>query len=189
MFKLTAVKSIRPNLIKAVSMKRDTTISALFHGIISSNVSFVTDMERADLADFDSTLRVLLPIAWDAKAEKYGFSAKKADDSADKLALDIHEMRRNYKDGDAVQRENLIEQFYQAVMAYDGANRKAVKEKELTADELSMQLLGKVKLIVTKAKESGIKDETILDMLAGMGVNVTGYVPVLERAVKPANAA
>ena len=45
-FKLTAAGSIREALGDVVEAKRNITISALFHGLISSNVSWATFMQR-----------------------------------------------------------------------------------------------------------------------------------------------
>lgn len=77
-FKLTAAGSIRKALGDVVEAKRNITISALFHGLISSNVSWATDMQRSDAADFDMVLRTLLPIKFNKESGKYEFNAKAA---------------------------------------------------------------------------------------------------------------
>ena len=55
-FKLTAAGSIRKALGDVVEAKRNITISALFHGLVSSNVSWATDMQRSDAADLRGVL-------------------------------------------------------------------------------------------------------------------------------------
>ena len=79
-FKLTAAAGIRKALSGVVEAKRNITISALFHGLISSNVSWATDMQRSDAADFDMVLRTLLPIKFNKDSGK---------DCADKLEDNI----------------------------------------------------------------------------------------------------
>ena len=51
-FKLTAAAGIRKALSGVVEAKRNITISALFHGMVNSNVAWATDMQRSDAADF-----------------------------------------------------------------------------------------------------------------------------------------
>lgn len=58
-FKLTAAGSIRKALGDVVEAKRNITISALFHGLISSNISWATDMQRSDADAFDIPMRAI----------------------------------------------------------------------------------------------------------------------------------
>lgn len=44
--KLIAVGKIKASLGAAVELKRNTTISALFHGVVCGNVAFATEMTR-----------------------------------------------------------------------------------------------------------------------------------------------
>lgn len=46
-FKLTAAGSIRKALGNIVEAKRNVTISALFHGLISGDISWATGMQRS----------------------------------------------------------------------------------------------------------------------------------------------
>lgn len=180
-FKLVAVGSIKASLVKAVDLKRNTTISALFHGLVNNNVSFVTGMRKEDMADFDSVLRMLLPVAWDAKNDLYVFSDKRAAKSAEKLALPLYEMRQQFKHGDKASREEIVQEFFKLVMEYYDANQVQVKTKELSPEEIKGSVLTKVKNQVKAAKDAGVSDTELLDMLAGLGVDVSGYVSVLQR--------
>lgn len=180
-FKLVAVGSIKANLAKAVELKRNTTISALFHGMVANNVSFVTDMRKEDMADFDTVLRQLLPVAWDKANNRYGYSDKKAISGAEKMGLDLFGLRQQFKHGDKASREEIVQVFFGVVMDYYNANEAEKKGNDLTAEDKAKQALSKIKSGVKAAKEQGATDAEILDMLAGLGVNVTGYVPVLER--------
>lgn len=181
MFKLIAVGAIRTNLTKAVELKRNTTISALFHGIVSNNVSFVSDMVKADMADFDTVLRQLLPVQWDKANERYAYSEKRALSAADKLGLPLFELRGNFKEASKVEREQIVQDFHASVMAYYTANAAAKKEQDLDSDKAGEKALAKIKSGVKAALDAGTDATAILDMLAGMGVDVAGYVPVLER--------
>lgn len=181
MFKLIAVGAIRTNLTKAVELKRNTTISALFHGIVSNNVSFVSDMVKADMADFDTVLRQLLPVQWDKTNERYAYSEKRALSTAEKLDLPLFELRGNFKEASKVEREKIVQDFHAAVMAYYTANAAAKKEQDLDSDKAGEKAMAKIKSGVKAALDAGTDATAILDMLAGMGVDVAGYVPVLER--------
>lgn len=181
MFKLIAVGAIRTNLTKAVELKRNTTISAMFHGIVSNNVSFVTDMTKADMADFDTVLRQLLPIGWDKANERYTYSDKKALAAADKLGLALGDVRQAFKDADKAGRDVIVQDFHASVMAYYAANAEAKKAADLDSDKAGEKALAKIKSGVKAALDAGTDATFILDMLAGMGVDVAGYVPVLER--------
>lgn len=181
MFKLIAVGAIRTNLTKAVELKRNTTISALFHGIVSNNVSFVSDMVKADMADFDTVLRQLLPVQWDKANARYAYSEKRALSAADKLDLPLFELRGNFKEASKVEREKIVQDFHASVMAYYTANAAAKKEQDLDGDKAGEKAMAKIKSGVKAALDAGTDATAILDMLAGMGVDVAGYVPVLER--------
>lgn len=182
MFKLIAVGAIRTNLTKAVELKRNTTISAMFHGIVSNNVSFVTGMTKTDMADFDTVLRQLLPVQWDKQNERYGYSDKKALSAADKLGLDLIALRSDFKAANKEQREALVQDFHAAVMAFYNATAEAKKQQDLDGDDKAGEkALAKIKSGVKAAMDAGTDATAILDMLAGMGLDVAGYVPVLER--------
>lgn len=182
MFKLIAVSAIRTNLTKAVELKRNTTISALFHGIVSNNVSFASDMVKTDMADFDTVLRQLLPVQWDKANERYAYSEKRALAAADKLGLALFELRGNFKEASKVEREAIVQDFHAAVMAYYNATAEAKKQQDLDGDDKAGEkALAKIKSGVKAALDAGTDATAILDMLAGMGVDVAGYVPVLER--------
>lgn len=181
MFKLIAVGSIRSNLTKAVELKRNTTISALFHGVVSNNVSFVSDMVKADMADFDTVLRQLLPVAWDKVNSRYTYSDKKALAAAEKLNLPLYEIRENFKSADKAGRDAIVQDFHVAVTAYYADHAEAKRTADLDADKLGERAIAKIKSGVKAALGAGTDATFILDMLVGMGVDVAGYVPVLER--------
>lgn len=180
-FKLTAVGSIKSTLAGIVEAKKNVTISALFHGLVSSNTSFATDMKREDAADFDTVLRQLLPIQWNKDAGQYQFSDKKCFKSAEKLGLTLEHFRAEFKAGDTAKRAELVQQFYEVCSAYYDVNAAAKKADDLDADAQRLQALSRVKAGIKAAKESGITDTELLDLLVGMGVKVQEYVPALER--------
>lgn len=181
-FKLIAPKSIRAQLSKAVTLKREVTISALFHGLVSSNVAFAFDMKKEDAADFDTVLRQLLPIIFDKKMNGYKFDDKKAFKSAETLGIALDTVRANFKQGDEAVRDALIQSFYDAVMTYYNANAAAKKADDLTADDKRMNALSKIKSGVKAAKDNGATDRDIVDMLLAMGVDVSGALVVLPVA-------
>lgn len=180
-FKLTAVGSIKSTLAGIVEAKKNVTISALFHGMVSSNTSFATDMKREDAADFDTVLRQLLPIQWNKDAGQYQFSDKKAFKSAEKLGLTLEHFRSQFKTGDKAARAALVQQFYEVCIKYYNENAQAKKDADLSADELRGKALARIKAGVQAAKSQGCSDTEILDMLAGLGIKVEEYVSVLER--------
>lgn len=182
MFTLIAVKAIPAQLTKAVTLKRDVTISALFHGLISSNVAFTTGMKKADAADFDTVLRQLLPIKFDKKSDGYQFNGKKAFESAAVLGIDLEAIRATYKDGDVVARDGIVQHFYEAAMAYYNANAESKKNDDLTADDKRNNALTRIKAGVKAAKDNGATDRDIVDMLIAAGVDVSGALVVLPKA-------
>lgn len=181
-FKLIAVKAIPAQLTKAVTLKRDVTISALFHGLISSNVAFTTGMKKADAADFDTVLRQLLPIKFDKKSDGYRFDGKKAFGSATTLDIDLEELRAHFKDGDADARTVVVQEFYDAAMVYYNANAEAKKNDDLSADARRNNALTRIKAGVKAAKDNGATDRDIVDMLIAAGVDVSGALVVLPQA-------
>lgn len=180
-FKLIAPKSIRTQLTKAVNLKRDVTISALFHGLISSNVAFAFDMQREDAADFDTVLRQLLPITFDKKMNGYKFDDKKAHKTAEILEIDLNLTRCQYKDNPAW-RDTIVDGFYERVMAYYNANAAAKKSADLSADDKRANALMKIKSGVKAAKDNGATDRDIVDMLLAMGVDVSGALVIMPVA-------
>lgn len=178
-FKLIALKSIRSQLTKAVTLKREVTISALFHGLVASNVAFAFDMKREDAADFDTVLRQLLPISFDKKMNGYKFDDKKAFKSAEALGIDLQAVRADFKAADEAGRAVLVQAFYDSVMAYYNANAAAKKADDLTADDKRANALSKIKAGVKAAKDNGATDRDIVDMLLGMGVDVSGALVIM----------
>lgn len=179
MFKLIALKSIRTQLTKAVVLKRDVTISAMFHGVVCSNVAFAHGMQREDAADFDTVLRQLLPIKFDKKLGDYTFDDKKAIKTAETLGIDITAVRAEFKDADANAREAIVQAFYDACMAFYDANAKAKKSDDLSTDDKRMNALSKIKAGIKAAKDNGATDRDIVDMLVSMGVQVQAALMVL----------
>lgn len=180
-FKLITVQSIPAQLTKAVTLKRDVTISALFHGLVSSNVAFTTGMKREDAADFDTVLRQLLPIKYDKKSEGYHFDGKKAFASAVKLDLDLEQLRSLYRE-EVERRDEVIQLFYDRVMEFYNANAASKKQADLTADDKRLGALSKIKAGIKAAKDNGATDRDIVDLLLGLGVDVTGALTVLPEA-------
>lgn len=184
MFKLIALKSIRAQLSKAVVLKREVTISALFHGMVSSNVAFASDMQKEDAADFDTVLRQLLPIKFDKKMNGYTFDDKKAFKSSEVLGIDLQAVRADFKAADEAGRAALVQAFYDNVMAYYTAHAAAKKADDLTADDKRANAISKIKAGVKAAKDNGATDRDIVDMLISMGVNVSGALLVLPEPVQ-----
>ena len=182
-FKLTAAGSIRKALGDVVEAKRNITISALFHGLISSNVSWATDMQRSDAADFDMVLRTLLPIKFNKETRRYEFAAKKCYASAEKLGIELDSMRLDYKQADKQGREVLVASFYSSCMALYAAEAEQVKNGALDADAVRLQALGRVKNAIKKAKETGVSDAELVSMLVSQGVDVRA---VLDATLKVA---
>lgn len=181
-FKLTAANGIRKALADVVEAKRNITISALFHGLISSNVAWATDMKRTDAADFDVVLRTLLPIKFDKENQKYVFNAKKCYASAEALGLELDTMRLDYKQADKQGREVIVASFYSSCMALYAAQAEEAKDNALNADQLRLGALQRVKNAVKKAKETGASDADLVSMLISQGVDVR---KVLETALAP----
>lgn len=181
-FKLIAVKSIPAQLTKAVTLKRDVTISALFHGLVSSNVAYTTGMKKTDAADFDTVLRQLLPIKFDKKSEGYMFDGKKAFKSADTLNIDLETLRARYKAGDDSERANVLAEFYDAATTYYNANSEAKKAADLSADDKRENAMTRIKAGIKAAKDNGATDRDIVDMLIAAGVDVSGALVVLPKA-------
>lgn len=177
-FKLIAANNVRKTLAQAVEIKRNATISALFHGLVSSNVSWAKDMARTDAADFDVVLRVLLPIKFDKANGRYQFDNKKAFASAGKLALELESMRLDYRDADKAGREVIVQAFYDACMVYYTAQAESAKDNALSADELRLSALQRVKNSIKKAKEQGVSDAELVSMLIAQGVNVSAAMTV-----------
>lgn len=182
-FKLTAAAGIRKALSGVVEAKRNITISALFHGLISSNVSWATDMQRSDAADFDMVLRTLLPIKFNKETQRYEFAAKKCYASAEKLVIELDTMRLDYKQADKQGREVIVASFYSACMALYAAEAEQVKNDALDADAVRLQALGRVKSAIKKAKETGVSDADLVSMLVSQGVDVRA---VLDATLKVA---
>ena len=182
-FKLTAAGSIRKALGNIVEAKRNVTISALFHSLISGDISWATGMQRSDAADFDMVLRTLLPIKFDKEAGKYKFQAKKCYASAEKLGIELDTMRTDFKQADKQGREGIVASFYSACMALYNAEADKVKNDALDADAVRLQALGRVKNAIKKAKETGVSDADLVSMLISQGVDVRA---VLDATLKVA---
>lgn len=182
-FKLTAAGSIRKALGDVVEAKRNITISALFHGLISSNVSWATEMQRSDAADFDMVLRTLLPIKFNKESGKYEFNSKKCYASAEKLGIELDTMRLDYKQANKQGREVIVAGFYSSCMALYDAMAEQIKNDTLDADAVRLQALGRVKNAIKKAKETGVSDSDLVSMLISQGVDVRA---VLDATLKVA---
>lgn len=185
-FKLTTAASIRKALGDVVEAKRNITISALFHGLISSNVSWATEMKRTDAADFDVVLRTLLPIKFNKETQRYEFSAKKCYTSANALGIELDTMRLDYKQADKQGREVIVARFYSSCMALYAAQAEEAKGNSLDADALRLGALQRVKNAIKKAKETGASDAELVSMLVAQGVDVRS---VLEATIAPAETA
>lgn len=151
-FKLTAAGSIRKALGDVVEAKRNITISALFHGLISSNVSWATDMQRSDAADFDMVLRTLLPIKFNKESGKYEFNAKKCYASAEKLCIELDTMRLDYKQADKQGREVIVASFYSSCMALYAAEAEQVKNAHWVPIQCACKRWGALKTLSRRPK-------------------------------------
>ena len=185
-FKLIAVGNIQKTIRSAVEAKRNATISALFHGLVSSNVAFAADMRREDAADFDVTLRTLLPIRFNKEAGQYQFDQKKAFASAEKLGMGtlsmntLEQVRADYRNADKDQRDAMVQEFYGLCMDYYAAQSQAAKAASLDADALRDSAYNRVKSSIKKAKEQGVTDAALVELLIAQGVDVRA---VLEAVV------
>lgn len=188
-FKLTAAGSIRKALGDVVEAKRNITISALFHGLISSNVSWATEMKRTDAADFDVVLRTLLPIKFNKETQRYEFAAKKCYASADALGIELDTMRLDYKQADKHGCEVIVASFYSSCMALYAAQAEEAKGNSLDADALRLGALQRVKNALKKAKETGVSDAELVSMLVSQGVDVRAVLEATIAPVETANAA
>ena len=181
-FKLIAAANVRKTLAQAVEIKRNATISALFHGMISSNVSWATEMRREDAADFDVVLRTMLPIKFDKENQRYQFDNNKAFKSADKLEIELETVRLDYKNADKAGREVIVQAFYDSCMVYYAATEQEAKANSLDADQLRLNALASVKRSLKAAKEKGVSDADLVSLLISQGVDVRA---VLNAAVVP----
>lgn len=172
-FKLIAVNNIQKTIKAAVEAKRNATISALFHGVVSSNVSFAADMQREDAADFDVTLRVLLPIRYNKEARQYQFDQKKAFASAEKLGLlSLEQFRADYRNADKDARDSMVQAFYALCMKYYDEQAQAAKSNALDADAMRDNAFSRVKSSIKNAKEKGVTDAALVQLLIAQGVDV-----------------
>lgn len=171
-FKLVASKSLVTTLRKAVKIKFDCTVSAIFHGVFSSDVSFCKGMRRADAADFDTVLRVLIPITWDKKHEAYKFNRKMIASTASKLGyskVEFEELVRLYRDNKE-ERAGIIQSFYERCVDYYNKYEEDKKEKDLNAD-LGMKALAKVISGVKSALQNGVDVSTLVSKIVEAGVS------------------
>ncbi len=186
-FKLIAVNNIQKTIKAAVEAKRNATISALFHGLVSSNVAFAGDMQREDAADFDVVLRVLLPIRYNKEARQYQFDQKKAFASAEKLGIvGLDGIRANYRNADKDAREVIVQDFYAVCMAYYDAKAAEAKGNSLDADAQRDGAYNRVKSSVKNAKEKGVTDAALVELLIAQGVDVRAVLATLGNADKAA---
>lgn len=181
-FKLIAVSNIQKTIKAAVEAKRNATISALFHGLISSNVAFAADMQKEDAADFDVVLRVLLPIRYNKEARQYQFDQKKAFASAEKLGLMLEAMRASYRTADKEARDVIVQDFYSLCMAYYDAQAVAAKQNSLSADALRDNAFNRVKSSIKNAKEKGVTDAALVELLIAQGVDVRAILGAAKAA-------
>ncbi|QBP32903.1 gp3 [Shigella phage Buco] len=175
-FKLIAVNSLQKALKAAVDAKRNVTISALFHGLVSSNVAFAADMRKEDAADFDVVLRVLLPIRYNKEARQYQFDQKKAFASAEKLGLMLEAVRAEYRNADKAAREQIVQDFYSLCMSYYDDKATEAKSNSLDADALRDSAFNRVKSSIKNAKEKGVTDAALVELLIAQGVDVRGIL-------------
>lgn len=180
-FKLVASKSLVSTLKKAVQVKIDCTISAIFHGAVCNDVSYVKGMRRADAADFDTVLRVLIPVAWDKKHELYKFNKARIKDIASKLGFGIEEFeafKQAYKD-DKDGRDALVQDFYIRCVRYYNEFEEAKKNKDLEAD-LGMKALARVISGVKSALANGVDVTTLVSKIIEAGVSRQDIKTVLD---------
>ena len=172
--KQTAAKNIAKSLRTQHTARRDITISALFTALVHADTSYMAGFTKADVAMFDTTLRVLLPVQFKkatggytydkVKAEKIrtalGIEFQKAewDDVADKL-LNV------WLNGHQKAQEEEVDVQEQRLNASKAVSRSL--EKALNAG-LSMHEL-EVLFIKFKAKNGGvITSNDVLAQIAGM---------------------
>lgn len=122
----TLVKYYKVNAIgKAIkgmdTMRRDLTISALYHGLIHCNISYMTGLQREDAASFDTCLRKFIPVQWKKEGGFYQFDAKKLATNLQALGL-----------ADAANYKEDFDAFANIVLEYWNLNNAKAKGQELT---------------------------------------------------------
>lgn len=122
----TLVKFYKVNAIgKAIkgmdTMRRDLTISALYHGLVHNNVSYMSGLQREDAASFDTCLRKFIPVQWKKEGSFYQFDAKKLAANLTALGLGAPS---EYKDD--------FDSFANIVLEYWNLNNAKAKGQELT---------------------------------------------------------
>lgn len=143
----TIVKRYKANEIKATirntaTTRRDATISALFYALTSGNIEFLTDVKREELAEYDTTLRVLFPVKYVKKSNGYVFNREKCVEVCSKLDIEWQS-----KDFDKI--ANILLEFY-------NKNKSLSQAKELTAQELQDSAKKTLERTFKKAIEAGL---------------------------------
>lgn len=144
---LHTVKNIKAQLIKAETLRRDVTISALFHSLCKSNIAWADGWTHLDTALLDGTLRTMVPARWmegneaQGTRSQYKFSKDKAIKALETLG---------------VARDVEFPEFYAAALAYWEANSGKRKEQELSLDQEQDKMRGQMARLLGKWLESGM---------------------------------
>lgn len=156
--KLAPVKSLLDSLRKADYVRRDLTISALYHAMINNNVAFLDNAEQHDLALLDGTVKKFFPVNMikNDKKEFVGFKYSKELNIKFKTELNIPD----YKD-------NKIEweEFYIIMLAYWEKNHVKAKKNQLTAEELFANRTAKLEDMLKVFLTNGGNKNMVLDMI------------------------
>lgn len=145
--KPVSVKSIKSQLMKAEHLRRDVTISALFHALCKANIAWAEGWTRLDSALLDGTLRGLCPTRYVESNEAKGIRASYQynKDKAIKVLAEL-----------GVERDVEFSVFYSVLLAYWEKNNGKRKEQELSLDDQQEQMRNQMARLLKKWLDSGI---------------------------------
>lgn len=174
--KLSTVKNILPALRKIDTMRRDETISALFHAMVNNNISFLDNAESHDIALFDVTIKKFFPVNMvkNDKKEFVCFKYSKEKNIKFKTELGISD-----------DKDNKIEwnKFYGIMFVYWTLNHVKAKNDQLSAEELFNSRKGKLENMIKVFLTNGGNKNMINDMI----IKLEKTMPNLVEEVKASN--
>lgn len=145
--KPVSVKSIKSQLMKAEHLRRDVTISALFHALCKANIAWTDGWTRLDSALLDGTIRGLCPTRFvegnEAKGLRSQYQYNK--DKAIKVLAEL-----------GVERDCSFSVFYSVLLAYWEKNNGKRKEAELSLDDQQEQMRNQMARLLKKWLDAGI---------------------------------
>lgn len=156
--KLAPVKSLLDSLRKADYVRRDLTISALYHAMINNNVAFLDNAEQHDLALLDGTVKKFFPVNMikNDKKEFLGFKYSKDLNVKFKTELNIPDDKDNKIEW---------EEFYLIMLSYWEKNHVKAKKNQLTAEQLFEKRQENLENLLKLFLTNGGNKNMVLDML------------------------